>query len=186
MTAVAGKTFGTIGALAAFPRRLAAREVERQRGQLQARRHAAHLASGVRPHAARQAPATPRSRRASTPSAKAGRRPLSENGFLRLLGLRQIAGSVGADAAVAARPVAAVAARLRSPVAVRRVRARRRALFLPRPDPVQEICRADRRRRRLGRDRPVDPPLRAGRLAHRAVAACRPRRRRSMRAAARA
>ncbi|RVA81563.1 O-linked GlcNAc transferase, partial [Mesorhizobium sp. M7A.F.Ca.CA.001.08.2.1] len=34
MTAPAGAVFGTIGALAAFPLRLAAREVERQHGQL--------------------------------------------------------------------------------------------------------------------------------------------------------
>ena len=65
------------------------------------------------------------------------------------------------------------AARFRPAVAVRRLRARRRALFLPRPDPGQEICRADRRRRQLGRDRAVGPPLRPGRLADRAVAACR-------------
>ncbi|RVA47291.1 O-linked GlcNAc transferase, partial [Mesorhizobium sp. M7A.F.Ca.CA.004.11.1.1] len=34
MTAPTGAVFGTIGALAAFPLRLAAREVERQHGQL--------------------------------------------------------------------------------------------------------------------------------------------------------
>ena len=48
MTAVAGKIFGTFGALAAFPRRLAAREVERQRGQLRrgVTRRTSHLVFG--------------------------------------------------------------------------------------------------------------------------------------------
>ena len=61
-------------------------------GQLRRGVTRAHHACRVRPHAARQQTATRRSRRASTPSATAGRRLLSENGFLRLLGLVDAAG----------------------------------------------------------------------------------------------
>jgi hypothetical protein len=35
----------------------------------------------------------------------------------------------------------------------------RAAILVPRSDPCQEICRPDRRRRQLERDRPVYPPL---------------------------
>jgi tetratricopeptide (TPR) repeat protein len=86
VTAVAGKIFGTFGALAAFPRRLAAREVERQRGQLRrgVTRRTSHLVFG-RALLAKQADAAVEAR--FDAELKAGRRPLSENGFLRLLGL---------------------------------------------------------------------------------------------------
>lgn len=86
MTRVAGKTFGIIGALAAFPRRLAAREVERQRGKLRrgVTRSTAQLVFGRT--------LLSKSDRAGIEARfdaeRAGGRPcLSENGFLRLLGL---------------------------------------------------------------------------------------------------
>ncbi|TJV23825.1 MAG: O-linked GlcNAc transferase, partial [Mesorhizobium sp.] len=48
MTALAGNVIGTIGALAAFPLRLAAREVERQQGQLRrgVNRRTSHVVFG--------------------------------------------------------------------------------------------------------------------------------------------
>lgn len=94
MTAVAGRTFGLVGALAAFPRRLAAREVERRGGQL--RRGATRGASEVvfgRGLLARASPAAIEARVEAERAA--GRRLLSENGFLRLLGL---CGAPGASA----------------------------------------------------------------------------------------
>jgi tetratricopeptide (TPR) repeat protein len=81
-----GKTFALIGALAAFPRRLAAREVERQGGELRhgVTRHTSHIVFG-------------RTLLDKTSEAKlearfdmavgAGRMLLSENGFLGQLGL---------------------------------------------------------------------------------------------------
>ena len=101
-------SFGLVGALAAFPRRLAAREVERQGGRLQRGVDARHDARRVRPHAAGSGATTPRSTHASRRSAPPGGALLSENGFLRLLG----ADAEPPDAptltqAVAARPVAA-------------------------------------------------------------------------------
>ena len=83
-------------------------------------------------------------------------------------------------AAVAARPGGCRPSDWRCSSLFDALRARRRALLLPRPDPGQEICRADRRRRRLVRHRPLDPPLRPGRLADRAVAASPTARTRSM------
>ncbi|MDK1492678.1 tetratricopeptide repeat protein [Sinorhizobium sp. 7-81] len=84
--AVAGQTFGIVGALAAFPRRLAAREVERQLGHLRRgiTRQTSHLVFG-RSLLSKASEAEIEARF----DAEIGqnRRPLSENGFLRLLGL---------------------------------------------------------------------------------------------------
>ena len=83
---VPGAVFGTIGALAAFPLRLAAREVERQHGQLRrgVTRRTTHVVFG-RTHLAKAGDAEIERRVAAERAA--GRTPISENGFLRLLGL---------------------------------------------------------------------------------------------------
>ena len=88
---VAGAVFGTIGALAAFPLRLAAREVERQHGQLRRgiTRRTTHVVFGRALLA--KAGLTKNGdvgieRRVAVERA-AGRTLISENGFLRLLGL---------------------------------------------------------------------------------------------------
>jgi tetratricopeptide (TPR) repeat protein len=85
MTA-SGKIFGIVGALAAFPRRLAAREVEKQHGQLRrgVTRRTSHVVFG-RTLLRRASQAEIEARFAA--GTEAGRRLLSENGFLRLLGL---------------------------------------------------------------------------------------------------
>ncbi|MBZ9678646.1 tetratricopeptide repeat protein [Mesorhizobium sp. ES1-1] len=89
--AVAGSVFGTIGALSAFPLRLAAREVERQHGELRRGvvRRTTHVVFG-RTLLAKAGTArsndTAIERRVAAERA-AGRTPVSENGFLRLLGL---------------------------------------------------------------------------------------------------
>ncbi|MBZ9672392.1 tetratricopeptide repeat protein [Mesorhizobium sp. ES1-3] len=90
--AVPGAVFGTIGALAAFPLRLAAREVERQHGQLRrgVTRRTTHVVFG-RTLLLTKAGLTKNGdseieRRLGAERA-AGRILLSENGFLRLLGL---------------------------------------------------------------------------------------------------
>ena len=86
MTAAAGQTFGTVGALAAFPRRLAAREVERQEGRLTrgVTRSTSHIIFGR----TLLAKATDAEIEAQADVArKTGRHLLSESGFLRLLGL---------------------------------------------------------------------------------------------------
>lgn len=88
---IPGAVFGTIGALAAFPLRLAAREVERRHGQLRrgVTRRTSHVVFG-RTLLAKAGMAktgdTEIERRVSAERA-AGRTLLSENGFLRLLGL---------------------------------------------------------------------------------------------------
>lgn len=88
---VAGSVFGTIGALAAFPLRLAAREVERQHGQLRrgVTRRTTHVVFGrtllSKAGTARSGDAEIERRVAAERAA--GRTPVSENGFLRLLGL---------------------------------------------------------------------------------------------------
>jgi tetratricopeptide (TPR) repeat protein len=86
MTAVAGRTFGIIGALAAFPRRLAAREVERQGGRLlhgvTRRTSTVVLGRGL---LAREGDAAIEAR--VDAERALGRGLLSEKGFLRLLGL---------------------------------------------------------------------------------------------------
>lgn len=83
---VSGKTFGIVGALNAFPRRLAAREVERQLGQLRrgATRQTTHVVIG-RSLILRLDDAAVEAR--VDVQRAAGRRLLSENGFLDLLGL---------------------------------------------------------------------------------------------------
>ncbi|WP_163270210.1 tetratricopeptide repeat protein [Chelativorans alearense] len=88
MTSVAGKTFGIVGALAAFPRRLAAREVERQQGHLRSgvTRKTSHVVFG-RKLLSRDGEVEIEAR--FDAQCGAGRYPVSENGFLRLLGLLQ-------------------------------------------------------------------------------------------------
>jgi tetratricopeptide (TPR) repeat protein len=88
VTPVSGKTFGIVGALAAFPRRLAAREVERQNGHLRSSitRRTTHVVFG-RKLLARADNAKIEAR--LDQERKAGRQFLSEIGFLRMLGLRQ-------------------------------------------------------------------------------------------------
>jgi tetratricopeptide (TPR) repeat protein len=85
--AVAGQTFGVVGALAAFPRRLMAREVERQQG---------HLRRGVTRQTAcvvfgrgllAKASEAEIEARFERETGQGRHRLLSENGFLRLLGL---------------------------------------------------------------------------------------------------
>ncbi|AMX94063.1 tetratricopeptide repeat protein [Mesorhizobium ciceri] len=91
MTAPAGAVFGTIGALAAFPLRLAAREVERQHGQLRrgVTRRTTHVVCGrtllAKAGLSRNGDAEIERRVAAERAA--GHKLLSENGFLRLLGL---------------------------------------------------------------------------------------------------
>lgn len=86
MTAPTGTIFGTIGALAAFPLRMAAREVARRQGQLRrgVTRRTTHVVFG-RTFLAKADDAEIE-RRVVTERA-AGRKLVSENGFLRLLGL---------------------------------------------------------------------------------------------------
>lgn len=81
-----GAVFGTIGALAAFPLRLAAREVERQHGQLRrgVTRRTSHVVFG-RSYLSKASDAEIARRVAAERAAR--RTLLSENGFLRLLGL---------------------------------------------------------------------------------------------------
>jgi tetratricopeptide (TPR) repeat protein len=83
MTAIAGASFGVMGALSAFPLRLAAREVARQGGRLSrgVTRRTTHVVFG------RRLLAQPDAAIEARVDALAGRRLLSENGFLRLLGL---------------------------------------------------------------------------------------------------
>lgn len=85
---VAGRTVGIIGALAAFPRRLVAREVERQGGQLRrgVTRRTGEVVFGRR--LLDRAGAGEIGLRYDAVVA-GGHEPLSENGFLRLLGLLQ-------------------------------------------------------------------------------------------------
>ncbi|TPL06178.1 tetratricopeptide repeat protein [Mesorhizobium sp. B2-4-14] len=88
---VPGAVFGTIGALAAFPLRLAAREVERQHGQLRRgiTRRTTHIVFGrtllAKAGLTRNGDAGIERRIAAEQAA--GRTLISENGFLRLLGL---------------------------------------------------------------------------------------------------
>jgi tetratricopeptide (TPR) repeat protein len=88
---VPGAVFGTIGALAAFPLRLAAREVERQHGQLRrgVTRRTTHVVFGraflAKAGLTKNGDAEIERRAAAERAA--GHELLSENGFLRLLGL---------------------------------------------------------------------------------------------------
>ncbi len=88
MSDLAGMTFGMIGALAAFPRRLAARELERRGARLRhgVTRQTSHVVLG-RGLLARADEAAIEQRVDEERST--GRHLVSENGFLRLLGLRQ-------------------------------------------------------------------------------------------------
>lgn len=88
MISVAGRTFGIVGALAAFPRRLVAREVERRHGRLRSgvTRQTTHVVFG-RKLLERDGEARIKAR--VDLERQAGRQLISENGFLRLLGLVQ-------------------------------------------------------------------------------------------------
>lgn len=85
MTEASGKIFGLIGALAAFPRRLAVREVARQGGELQhgVMRRTTHVVFGR----TLLDKLGEEKLEARFDSASSGRTLLSENGFLRALGL---------------------------------------------------------------------------------------------------
>lgn len=87
MTGARGKTFGLIGALQAFPRRTIAREVERQRGELQHRvtRRTSHVVFG-RSLLAKW----PEQRIRAAYADVRGHQVLSENGFLRELGVMEL------------------------------------------------------------------------------------------------
>ncbi|WVT77221.1 tetratricopeptide repeat protein (plasmid) [Sinorhizobium chiapasense] len=87
--AVAGQTFGIVGALSAFPRRLVAREVERQFGHLRrgVTRQTTYLVFG-RSLLAKWSEAEIEARFEAERAA--GRWLVSENGFLRLLGLLSV------------------------------------------------------------------------------------------------
>ncbi|TGV12609.1 tetratricopeptide repeat protein [Mesorhizobium sp. M8A.F.Ca.ET.173.01.1.1] len=89
--AVAGAVFGTIGALVAFPLRLAAREVERQHGHLRrgVTRRTTHVVFGraLLAKAGLTKNGDAEIERCVVAERAAGRMLLSENGFLRLLGL---------------------------------------------------------------------------------------------------
>jgi len=85
MTQISGATIGLVGALDAFPRRLAAKEVARQRGRL--RRGITRQTSRVvfgRGLLTRTDEHKIEERRQA--AINAGAAPISENGFLRLLG----------------------------------------------------------------------------------------------------
>jgi tetratricopeptide (TPR) repeat protein len=86
VTAVSGKIFGTYGALSALPRRLVVKEVRRRSALLRrgVSRRTSNLVFGRK--LLDTATETHIEERYDA-EVKAGRRPLSENGFLRLLGL---------------------------------------------------------------------------------------------------
>ncbi|WP_027052294.1 tetratricopeptide repeat protein [Mesorhizobium erdmanii] len=88
---VAGAVFGTIGALAAFPLRLATREVERQHGQLRRgiTRRTTHVVFGrtLLAKAGLTKNGDAGIERNIAAERAAGRMLISENGFLRRLGL---------------------------------------------------------------------------------------------------
>ncbi len=83
-----GSIFGIVGALSAFPRRLAAREVEGRGAQLRrgSTRGTSHVVFGRGLLASATAGALETRVEAER---RAGRQLLSENGFLRLLGLKR-------------------------------------------------------------------------------------------------
>ncbi|MGN7802630.1 tetratricopeptide repeat protein [Ensifer sp. 22521] len=87
--AIAGQTFGIVGGLSAFPRRLVAREVERQFGHLRrgVTRQTTYLVFG-RNLLAKSSEAEIEARFDAEHAA--GRWLVSENGFLRLLGLMSV------------------------------------------------------------------------------------------------
>ncbi|PWK76085.1 tetratricopeptide repeat protein [Aminobacter sp. AP02] len=90
MKEAAGKIFGLVGALAAFPRRLAAREVVRQGGELQhgVTRRTTHVVLG-RTWLGKLDEAKLEAR--IDAASVSGRPVLSENGFLGILGLLEVA-----------------------------------------------------------------------------------------------
>lgn len=83
---ISGQTFGIVGALAGYPRRLVAREVERQQGHLRrgVTRRTSHVVFG-RTLLAKAAEADIEARLLA--EIETGRVVLSENGFFRQLGL---------------------------------------------------------------------------------------------------
>jgi tetratricopeptide (TPR) repeat protein len=93
-----GPTYGVIGALAAFPRRLAAREVERQGGRLRrgVTRHTTHVvfARSLLERAGEGEIASHYDR-----AAAAGQQVLSEAGFLQRLGIVSAQPALGIDTA---------------------------------------------------------------------------------------
>jgi tetratricopeptide (TPR) repeat protein len=92
VTGIAGQTFGILGALAAFPRRLVARAVERQGGRL-ARgvpRRTAVVVLGRKLLARKERHEI---EQRLVVEKNSGHRFISENGFLRLLGLAPAAGA---------------------------------------------------------------------------------------------
>lgn len=86
MTALSGKVFGTYGAFAALPRRLIAKEAKRQ-GAALARGVSRRTFSLVFGRKLLETASEAHIEGRFDAETKAGRRPLSENGFLRLLGL---------------------------------------------------------------------------------------------------
>ncbi|WP_245519602.1 MULTISPECIES: tetratricopeptide repeat protein [unclassified Mesorhizobium] len=85
---VPGAVFGVVGALAAFPLRLAAREVERRHAELRrgVTRRTSHVVFG-RALLAKEKSGDAEIERRAKSERQAGRALVSENGFLRLLGL---------------------------------------------------------------------------------------------------
>ncbi|RUW67819.1 O-linked GlcNAc transferase, partial [Mesorhizobium sp. M2A.F.Ca.ET.067.02.1.1] len=85
---VPGAVFGVVGALAAFPLRLAAREVERRHAELRrgVTRRTSHVVFGRALLGKAKSGDAEIERRAKA-EREAGRQLISENGFLRLLGL---------------------------------------------------------------------------------------------------
>jgi tetratricopeptide (TPR) repeat protein len=96
VTAADGAVFGIVGALAAFPRRLAARAVETQGGTLRrgVGRQTTHVVLGRRLLARALEPAIEARVAAER---DAGRTLLGEGGFLRMLGLAEAAPAGGID-----------------------------------------------------------------------------------------
>lgn len=83
---VEGAVFAILGALEAFPRRLAAREIERRRGSIR-RGISRRTGIAVFGHRAAQAWSAERILKGMQDARLAGAMPISENAFLRLLGL---------------------------------------------------------------------------------------------------
>ena len=170
VTAADGAVFGIVGALAAFPRRLAARAVEARGGTLRRGVGRAHhprrpRPPPARPHA-RGGDRGPRRRRARRRPHRSSARPAS-CGCSASPSRRRPAASPGG----ALDRLGADRDRARPARALRRLRARRRALVVPRPDPRPQVRDAAPRRRQLVGDRPLGAPLRPGRRADRRDAA---------------
>ena len=149
MKPLAGHTFGIVGALAAFPRRLAAREVAARGGQLRRGVGARHHPRGVRP-ALLDGARDGADRGAGRGRARGRAAAAQRDGFLRLLGAARAEPDGVVDLATLVEQSGLEPPTRRPAGAVRCLRARRRALLVPRPDPRAEVCRPDRGRRRLG------------------------------------